>query len=236
MGRKQLKTDTPNSHRAVLWDMDGTIVDSSYHHKIAWRETLRKRGMQFTEEDFRYVFGRRNDENIRKFMGNQISQQEIENIGAEKEITFRRLIKDSIKPFPGVIELIKSLAEVGFQQAIVSSAPIENIRLITEALGIKSYFRVIISGDDVTKGKPNPQAFLLAAKRLGIEAQGCVVIEDAVTGITAAKSGGIHCIAVASTEHKEHLSSADIVVDSLEKITVSTIEKLLDRQETMRSR
>ncbi len=208
--------------------MDGTIVDSSDYHRIAWRETLRNHGAELTEENFRYAFGRRNDENIRKFIDEHLSQQEIDSIGKEKEITFRNLIKDSIKPFPGAIELIKSLAEAGFQQAIVSSAPIENIRLITKVLGIKSYFKLVISGDDVTKGKPHPQAFLLAAGKLGIEPKNCVVMEDAITGVTAAKAGGMHCIAVTNTDHKDRLSPADIVTDSLEKITTKTIEKLLE--------
>ncbi|MBN1644122.1 MAG: HAD family phosphatase [Dehalococcoidales bacterium] len=209
--------------------MDGTIVDSSDYHRTAWQKTLRNHGVELTEEKFRYAFGRRNDENIRNFIGQHLSQQEVDKIGEEKETAFRDLIKDSIKSFPGAVELIKSLAKAGFQQAIVSSAPLENIRLITRTLNIEGYFKLLISGDDVTKGKPHPQAFLLAAGKLGIEPENCVVMEDAVAGVTAAKAGGMHCIAVTNSNHKGLLSSADIVTDSLEKITAETVEKILDR-------
>ena len=92
---------------------------------------------------------------------------EVDMIAEEKEETFRRFVKDNIKALPGVVELIKSLAAAGFQLAIVSSTPIENIQLITETLGIKKYFKLFITGEDVKEGKPSPQGFLLACKKTG---------------------------------------------------------------------
>ncbi len=227
--RNKLKNKTPNNRRAVLWDMDGTIVDSEPYHKLAWREFFSKRGMDFTEDNFKFAFGRRNEEIFRNFIGPNISQQELDIIAEEKESTFRKYIKDSIKALPGAAELIKLLSEAEFRLAIVSSTPIENIQLITETLGIKTYFGLLISGKDVTEGKPSPQGFLLAAKKLRAPPQNCVVIEDAVAGVRAAKSGGMYCIAVTNTCPREDLTEADIIVDSLEEITVKTIEELLNR-------
>ena len=226
--RNKLKTETLNSQRAVLWDLDGTIVDSALYHKLAWRETFTKRGLDFTEDNFIFSFGRRNEEIIRKLISPSMSPQEIAIISDEKEETFRRLMKNSTKALPGVLELLESLAKAKFKLALASSTPGDNVRLITEILGIKNDFKVFIAGEDVSEGKPSPQVFLLAAQKLGVQPQNCVVIEDAVVGVRAAKRGGMYCIAVTNTSPKEALSEADIVIDSLEKITVGTVGKLFN--------
>jgi len=150
-------------------------------------------------------------------------------IAEKKEETFRRYVRDNVKAFPGVTELIKSISEAGFQIAMVSSTPIENVELITGQLGIKKYFKFFITGKDVTEGKPSPQGFILAAKNLGFQPADCVVFEDAVAGVRAAKSAGMYCIAATNTCPKEELSEADIVVGSLKEVTVKTIEQLFDQ-------
>jgi len=196
---------------------------------MAWREIFEQQNVQFNEEIFQFGFGRRNDEIIREFFGQDLSQQEVNAIAAKKEETFRRFIGDDIKAFPCVVELIKSLTQAEFQIAIVSSTPIENIRLITETLEIKKYFKFFITGKDVTEGKPSPQGFLLAAQKLRLKPEECVVMEDAVAGVRAAKSAGMYCIAVTNTRPREDLAEADIVVNSLEKVNVKTIEQLFNR-------
>jgi HAD superfamily hydrolase (TIGR01509 family) len=209
--------------------LDGTIVESGVYHKLAWQKTLQKRGVELTEERFRYSFGRRNEENLRSFFDNKLSPDEIEAISEEKEANFRQLIKANIHALPGVVKFLESLASVEFQLAIVSSTTIENIQLITETLGIKMYFSLFITAKDVTESKPSPQGYITAAKKLGVKPGNCVVIEDAVIGIKAAKSAGMRCIEVTNTSPKDNLLEADIVVDSLEKITVKTIEELFNR-------
>jgi beta-phosphoglucomutase len=206
--------------------MDGTIVNSLPFHKQAWQETFIKRGKDFTEADFKWANGRRNEEIIPHFLARKMSLSEVNLIANEKEAAFRRLVKDNIKALPGVIELIKSLASE-FQLAIVSSTPEKNIELITKTLGIKKYFSLFVNGDDVKDGKPSPQGFLLGAKKLGVEPKNCVVMEDAIVGVQAAKRAGMYCIAVANTCPREAIAEADIVVDSLEEINVKTIEALL---------
>ena len=104
-----------------------------------------------------------------------------------------------------------------------------NIRLITQSLGIVDYFDTIVAGRDVTEGKPSPQGFLMAAQKLGIEPENCVVIEDAIAGVTAAKRGGMHCLAVTNTNPKASLSKADLIVDTLEEVTASDLENLLHK-------
>jgi len=195
---------------------------------MAWREIFEQQSVHFDEEIFQFGFGRRNDEIICKYFGQNFSQQEIDSIAAKKEEIFRRFIKDDIQAFPGTIELIKSLAAAGFQIAIVSSTPIENVQLITESLGIKKYFKFFITGKDVTEGKPSPQCFFLAAQKFRLKPEDCVVMEDAVAGVRAAKSAGMYCIAVTNTRPGEELAAADIMVNSLEEVSVKIIEQLFD--------
>jgi beta-phosphoglucomutase len=219
---------TGHKSAAVLWDMDGVIVDSAWHHMRSWQETFHQTGITFTEENFKHVFGMRNDEIIRSMLGNEFTQEKFEAIASAKEVAFRRLIRGSVKALPGAKQLLSSLNDEGFLQALVSSTPMENIELITGELGVKQYFREIISGYDVTEGKPSPQGYLLAARRLGIKPGHCVVIEDAVAGMMAAKNGGMKCIAVTNTHPSQSLAGADLIVSSLEEVGTSTIRRLLD--------
>jgi len=211
---------------AVIWDMDGVIADTAPYHLRAWQKAFRKKGVDYTREDFQHSFGQRNDNIIRNALGEQTPESEIETIAREKEAIFRKLAKQNIKPLPGAIELIKSLKKHGVKMAIASSAPIENIRLILQSLGIANCFHAIVSGQDVTEGKPSPQVFRLAAKRLGVKPENCVVIEDAVAGVMAAKRAGMRCIAVTNTHPGNSLAEADLIVDTLEEVTADNLDEL----------
>jgi beta-phosphoglucomutase family hydrolase len=224
------KNQTKSRPKAVIWDMDGVIADTGPYHFKAWRKVFRERGVELTEEAFKKNFGKRNDTIIRNTLGDEIATAEIETISRDKETTFRRMARNDMKPLPGVTELIKALAEGGFKQALGSSAPIENIRLIIKSLGIADAFQTIVSGGEVTEGKPGPQGFLLAARKLAIEPRACVVIEDAVAGITAARRAGMRCLAVTNTHPRESLAEADLIVDTLEEVTPSVLEGLLNSE------
>ena len=214
--------------KAVIWDMDGVIADTAPYHLKAWQEVFQKRGVEFTEEDFRHTFGQRNDTIIRNTLGEETPQSEIDDIAREKERNFRKAVRQNIKSLPGAIKLIKLLKEREFKMALASSAPIENIRLLTKGLGINNCFQSIICDKDVTEGKPSPQGFLLAAQRLGVEPKNCIVVEDAVAGITAAKRAGMHCLAITNTHPRMSLMEADLVVDTLEAVSVNDLEQLLN--------
>ena len=213
--------------KAVIWDMDGVIADTAPYHLQAWQEVFSKRGVRFTEGDFRESFGLRNDTIVSDVLGEETSQEEMNAVASEKEESFRWRIRRDLKPLPGVIKLMKSLTEGGFSMALASSAPMENIRLLTEGLGIAKFFQCIISEKDVTEGKPSPQGFLLAAQKLGVEPKNCIVIEDAVAGVAAAKRAGMHCLAVTNTHPKTSLTEADLIVNSLRVVTVNDLEGLL---------
>jgi len=213
--------------KAVIWDMDGVIADSAQYHFKAWHDVFQKKGVGFTEDDFRRNFGQRNDTIIRNTLGEQVSQSDIDTIAREKEQTYRKVVGQNIKPLPGAVELLKSLRGHGFRVALASSAPIENIHLVTQGLAIGDYFDFIVTGRDVAEGKPSPQGFLRAAQKLGVEPGNCVVIEDAIAGVAAAKGAGMHSMAVTNTHPRERLGEADLIVDTLERVTVADLERLL---------
>lgn len=204
--------------------MDGVIADTAPYHLKAWQEVFRERGVNFTAEDFRRNFGQRNDTIIGNTLGEDIPQSEIDVIASDKERNFRHRVRQNIKPLPGAIKLITSLKEHGFSVALASSAPVENIQLVIRGLGIESSFQAIVSGREVTKGKPNPQVFLLAAERLGVEPRDCIVIEDAIAGVAAAKRAGMYCLAVTNTHPRHSLTEADFVVDTLEVVSAKDVE------------
>ena len=220
-----------NEVNAVIWDMDGIIADTAQYHHKGWQIVFRKRGTNYTEADFRRNTGKRSDTIVREVLGEKIPQNETTEIIREKDETFRQLMGEKIKLFPGVLKLITALKEHGFKIAIASSAPRENILLITRSLKIANRFDAIISGWEVTKGKPHPQTFLLAAEKLGVAAADCIVIEDAISGVAASKRAGMRCIAVTNTTSRDELREANLIIDTLEEITVADLNRLLEQHE-----
>ncbi len=217
---------TESRLKAVLWDMDGVIADTAHYHLEAWQAVFSGRGMKYTDEDFRRNFGQRNDTIVRKVAGGRLSPEEVEAIAAEKEEVYRQKVARNIKPLPGAIELMKTLRGRGIKIALASSAPVENIQLIIRGMGIADCFQAVVWGREVAEGKPDPQIFLLAAERLGVEPDSCVVIEDSVAGVTAAKRAGMKCLAVTNTHPGGRLLEADLVVDTLEGVGVDDLTSL----------
>ncbi len=212
---------------ALLWDMDGVIVDSGPYHLWAWQETFARRGSRFTEADFWHTFGQRNDNIITTHLG-PLSADQIQEIAEEKERRYRaRIAQEGIAPLPGAVETIRRLHRRGVPQAIVSSAPPENIRVVLEALGLAGLLAVTVSGEEVRRGKPDPESFLLAARRLGRPPQRCIVVEDAPAGIEAARRAGMPCLALSTTHPPEELAAADRVLPSLENLPDNLWEDLL---------
>ncbi len=214
--------------RAVVWDLDGVIVDSADAHNASWAAMAREFGVAYDpERDFAAIFGRHNTDIISS-VWNVTSSEEIERMAASKEGAFRQAAA-SLKPLPGVPDLMRELAQRGWKQGIGSSAPMENVELLLAAAGVADYMQAIASGDDVSRGKPDPQVFLLAFQRLGVEPENGVVIEDAPAGIQAGLRAGAATLGVTTTQTEEILrqAGAHLVVSSLEQITVDDLERLV---------
>jgi len=155
------------------------------------------------------------------------SPEELRQLARRKEEYYREEVAGHVQPLPGVRDILRSLHQAGFSQAIASSAPPKNIGLVLESTGIGEYFDAIVSGDEVSAGKPDPEIFLEAARRLGAAPSRCVVIEDAIAGVEAAVAARMRCIAVTNTNPSEKLSQADLVVKSLEELSADVLENLL---------
>jgi len=148
----------------------------------------------------------------------------------EKEAIFREVARGKIKPLEGAVELVMGLKKAGFELAIGSSTPKKNIEVVLESIGLAEVFHVRVGAEDVSRGKPDPEVFLKAAELIGVRPERCVVIEDAVAGIKAAKNAGMKAIAVTTTHPRERLAEADIIVERIADVTVDMIEELLNQR------
>jgi beta-phosphoglucomutase family hydrolase len=211
---------------AVLWDMDGVIADTMQYHCSAWQDILKEMGVTLTNEEFRPLFGQRHDNIIRYALGNNLTHAQIEALSDRKQALYRQRVAKDIRALPGAIELIKSLNKNKIKTALASSATQENIDIIVKGLKLEKYFQAYVGGPEVAEGKPSPLIFQLAAKKLGTQPSSCVVIEDAIAGVTAAKTAGMKCVAVTNSHPREKLSAADLIVDSLKEVNVETLKGL----------
>jgi beta-phosphoglucomutase family hydrolase len=218
------------SVRAVIWDMDGIIADTALPHFRSWQFAFRRQGVDFSEQDFQHVFGQRNDLIVRKMMGQDISQKVINDVSEDKENYFRAEVVKDLRLFPGVLDLLKLLKKHGIASAVGSSAPLENVNVILNGLKIENYFQALVFGLEVKEGKPSPEVFLTAARKLGAKPSDCIVVEDAIAGVSAAKKAGMACIAVTNTHVPEALIGADLIVDSLERVHMEDLERLFETE------
>ena len=211
--------------RAVLWDLDGTLLDSAEYHWLAWRETMAAEGCNLTYERFAVYFGRRNDVIVRGYLGPDVSSGDLERIGDAKEVRYRHLVRThGVELLPGVRRWLARLRQAGWRQAIASSAPRLNIETILDALGIAGCFDATVSAEDVQRGKPDPQVFLVAAERVDVPPARCIVVEDAPVGVEGAHCAGMRAIGVRST----HAAlQADWLVQSLEELPDDAFDRLL---------
>jgi beta-phosphoglucomutase family hydrolase len=214
---------------SCIFDWDGVIIDSSEHHIEGWRRLAKDENLVFPEKLFKQSFGMKNEEIIPQLWKWTNDISEIQRIDRKKEAMYRDIMREKgLTALPGVQALLELLAEKKIPCAIGSSAPMANVTTGLDILGFNRYFKTIISGEDVKLGKPSPQIFLEAARRLNARPDECVVFEDAKVGVTAGKAAGMKVVAVTNTYPLEDLKEADLIVDSLEKISIAALIRLFD--------
>jgi len=212
-------------NRAVLWDMDGTLVDSAEYHWQAWRDSMSREGFRVTHAEFLATFGQRNDSILRQWLGERATPELIQRIGNAKEALYRQHVREhGIAALSGALEWVKVLHRQGWKQAIASAAPRPNIETIMDVLQTSQCFQAIVSADDVHRGKPDPEVFLVAAAKLDVAPKHCIVVEDAEHGIEAARAAGMKSIGL--SQNGKHLS-ADVVVRSLNLLDENGFDRLL---------
>lgn len=212
---------------AVIFDMDGVLADTYQAHFASWRQLYGELGREYSETAFAADFGRTSRDILRRTLGNELTDEQIREIDQRKEAYFREIVRQSAVAMDGAVELIDALAADGFLLAVGSSGPSENVALMLDKLSRAAQFGAVVTGADVSRGKPDPQVFQLAAERLGVQPAACIVVEDAVHGVEAARRAGMKCVALAGTSSCNELRHADRVVESLRQVTPKNLRELL---------
>ena len=204
----------------AIFDWDGVIIDSSSHHEESWERLARELDRPLPEGHFKAGFGRKNEFIVPEILRWTTDPAEIVTISLRKEALYREVVADrGIDALPGVRPWLERLRDAGVPCAIGSSTHRANIDLSLGLIGLREFFAHIVSAEDVTRGKPDPQVFLTAAARIDRAPARCVVFEDAFVGLTAARAGGMKCVAVATTHTPEELRPAsDRVVHRLDEL------------------
>jgi beta-phosphoglucomutase len=215
---------------ALVFDMDGVLVDSNPYHIENWINFLEARGIAYDREALpKQILGQRNDHLFREFLGPEKAKNEFDRLSDELEISFRRAFLPNAKPLPGLARLIEDCHAAGVPMAVASSAATENVHLIVDALKFRPYFRSMLTGVEVTHPKPHPEIYLNSAEKLGVEPGRCVAFEDSFVGLESASRAGMKVVAIASTfpavELKQH-GHADLIVRSFEELSLASLLQL----------
>ena len=201
-------------------------MDSEESHWQSWRETMAAEGVTLSYEEFRATFGQRNDSILRLWLGADVDAARMTRIGDAKEERYRSLVRaGGVAILPGAAEWVRRLRREGWAQAVASSAPRRNIEVVLKVVGLAEQFDATVSAEDVERGKPDPQVFLLAASRVGAAPECSIVVEDAAAGIEAARRAGMRSIAVLRDGAQ---MAADVVVRSLADLPPGAFSGLLD--------
>ena len=210
--------------RGAIFDWDGVIINSAAQHEISWERLAQECGKPLPENHFKRGFGMKNEVIIPELLGWTTVPTEIRILSLRKEAIYRELVREQgMLALPGVETWLRALRDERIPCAIASSTHRENITTTLGVLGFEDFFSEIVTAEDVKRGKPDPEVFLTAAHRLGVEPQDGVVFEDALVGTAAAKAARIRVVAVATTEPKEKLSHADWVVNQLDELSVAQL-------------
>ena len=200
--------------KAVIFDLDGTLLDNNPYHLKSWIEYLKNQGRNISEEEFNTnINGRTNKDVIEYIYERKMSDEEILKYSLEKEAVYRKVYKPYIKPVEGLVNFLEVLEEKNIPMAIATSGIQPNIDFMFEHVPIKKYFKKVLNSSHVIKGKPDPEIYLKASSLLDVSPENCLVFEDAVVGIKSAKAAGMKVIAISTTQSIEDLAIADMIVE-----------------------
>lgn len=212
---------------AVIFDMDGVLVDNNEYHNIAWVEYCKRKNLKISQEEIVSRYGTSNIEFFDLLYGDTLSKEETDRLGEEKEALYREMYEEHIKPVDGLVEFLQGLKDHGFKLAVATSAIPNNLNFVLDKTNIRRFFDKLADSSMVKRGKPDPDVYLKASELLGIPPSRCLVFEDAVMGVKAAKSAQMKVVAITSTFKPDDLKQADRIINSFTEITPSDVEAML---------
>lgn len=211
----------------AIFDWDGVIVDSSAHHERSWELLAEEEGLPLPPDHFKRGFGRKNERIIPSILHWTSDPAKIHRLSLRKEALYRKVMREEgLTLLPGVMELLCALHGRGIPCAVGSSTHMANLDVAFGLLKIRRYFAAVVTGEDVSHGKPDPEVFLLAAERIGMPPESCVVFEDVPAGVEAARRGGMKTVALTTTNPSEQLADADLVVRDLSDVDYACLAEL----------
>jgi len=210
---------------AIIFDMDGTLVATTEADFLAWQRIFKDHGKMLSFDNYFPLLGKKSHDVVYHVL--KLEGKEAENALQNKMRYFEEIVaQKGIAMMPNAEALLKELKSLGIPLALATSSRKLKMELVLEEVGLLEYFTVLVSGEDVVRGKPNPDIFLLAASKLNVDPRHCVVLEDAVSGVKAAKAAGMKCIAVTNTHEAEDLSIADLVISDFSELSLPVISAL----------
>jgi len=228
----------PSLPGAVIFDMDGVLIDSNPFHIRKWVDFFRQHGIAIADEELpKIVLGPPNENIFRRYFGGNLTVAQMDELSEELEANFRRAFAPHARPIPGARELVEECHAHGVALAVASAAMAKNVEFALCAIGLRPYFRQLLSGDEVSHPKPHPEVYLKAAAKLGVEPGVCVALEDSFVGVESAKGAGMKCIAVASTFPAEDLcreTHADLIVPGIDRVSLQTLRQVFDGHASLR--
>lgn len=213
-------------NRAILWDMDGVVADSGDAHYLAWERMFQELGRAITRQEFDDTFGMANTAILQRWMGADLSAERNAALARRKEVLFREYI-DRVRLLPGVLDWLEYARSQGYYQVVASSGEMANVVAVVHALGLGNYFHGLVSGAFLPQSKPHPAVFLQAAAAVAAEPRHCLVLEDGIVGIEAARRAGMRCIGLTTTHVAERLAGAGRIVATLADLPPATMDAYL---------
>jgi beta-phosphoglucomutase family hydrolase len=216
--------------KGIIFDMDGTLIASTEADYLAWKKTFADHGRNLTYESYYPLLGIKSADVAKKEL--KLEGEEVDLALAKKLEYFEEIIETKgIDPIPFAQDLLKKLRKQPIKMALATSSRKMKMKLVMEKLDFLQYFDAVVTGEEVHHSKPAPDIFLLAAKRLGLSTQDCIVIEDAASGVAAAKSAGMKCIAITTTHKEEDLEHADLIIHSFKEIDFEQLEQVRSQKQ-----
>jgi len=216
--------------KAFIFDMDGTMVNNMSWHCKAWSEFFRDQGIEVAEEEFMRLAGKTTKELISTFIGRPVTDEECRQFAAQKEFLYRTLYRPHLKPVPGLRQFLRDARAKGIKIAVATAADPKNIEFTLSLLKVKDLLDAVAGAAEVRHGKPEPDIFLLAASKLGVQPADCIVFEDAEMGLEAASRAGMRAVAMTTGHAREQLQAmkgATWVADDFNDPQVRSLLKMI---------